>query len=522
MNPWVALPGACRLSSVTLARQPSMSPLAIHSTALASNSGSGPCGAELARAAELERQVAGADHRHAQVRRPGVDQLADGPAELDEALGPRQRRREDVGVDRHDRQVVLRAHGDDRAGDRVVDAQLVGEREVEVAVDALAQHVGRQLLVPAQQQPRQAELAFLVVVVGVVERRLADEELRHVVQPQLVEVVRADHHQHVRAGPRQRLAVRLDLAHPLGRERRRLVGRQPARPVEERVVGRGQDRHQLRPCSPLLQLAYGQRCATACVQSVRHGGLGATMLRTRRLGVKPRVRRRAAGGVMAGRGSSARTSSRRSPAGWTCCSCFDADRRAMTPGRGRRRGRPGPPHRAPAAAHAGRSSATSAATGGAFALTPKVLRLGMAYVSSLGLWDIARPHLAASSRAPDESSSMAQLDGSDIVYVARVAVPKIIALRVDIGTRFPALQTSQGKVLLAALEPDAAARRRWPSRSRAGPAAVPAPRRAEDDRGRAAHGAGPRLGAGRRGARSRRPLGRRPGARRRRARCAPP
>jgi IclR family pca regulon transcriptional regulator len=49
---------------------------------------------------------------------------------------------------------------------------------------------------------------------------------------------------------------------------------------------------------------------------------------------------------------------------------------------------------------------------------------------------------------------MAQLDGSDIVYVARVSVPKLIALRVDIGTRFPAVQTSQGKVLLAALSPD--------------------------------------------------------------------
>ena len=49
---------------------------------------------------------------------------------------------------------------------------------------------------------------------------------------------------------------------------------------------------------------------------------------------------------------------------------------------------------------------------------------------------------------------MAQLDGSDIVYVARVSVPKLIALRVDIGTRFPAVQTSQGKVLLAALSPE--------------------------------------------------------------------
>lgn len=93
--------------------------------------------------------------------------------------------------------------------------------------------------------------------------------------------------------------------------------------------------------------------------------------------------------------------------------------------------------------------------GNQFALTPHVLDLGMAYVSSLGLWDLARPHLESLVASTMESSSMAQLDGADIVYVARVSVPKIIALRVDIGTRFPALQTSQGKVLLAALDADA-------------------------------------------------------------------
>jgi IclR family transcriptional regulator, pca regulon regulatory protein len=92
--------------------------------------------------------------------------------------------------------------------------------------------------------------------------------------------------------------------------------------------------------------------------------------------------------------------------------------------------------------------------GGTFELTPKVMNLGMAYVSALGLWDIARPHLAALVARTGESSSMAQLDGSDIVYVARVSVPKLIALRVEIGTHFPAAQTSQGKVLLAALPAD--------------------------------------------------------------------
>ncbi|MGH3508958.1 MAG: IclR family transcriptional regulator domain-containing protein, partial [Nocardioidaceae bacterium] len=68
--------------------------------------------------------------------------------------------------------------------------------------------------------------------------------------------------------------------------------------------------------------------------------------------------------------------------------------------------------------------------------------------------DVARPHLEALVRQTGESSSMAQLDGNDIVYVARVSVPKIIALRVEIGTRFPAVKTSQGKVLLASLPAD--------------------------------------------------------------------
>jgi IclR family pca regulon transcriptional regulator len=91
---------------------------------------------------------------------------------------------------------------------------------------------------------------------------------------------------------------------------------------------------------------------------------------------------------------------------------------------------------------------------GTFELTPKVMNLGMAYVSALGLWDIARPHLESLVARTGESSSMAQLVGSDIVYVARVSVPKLIALRVEIGTHFPAVQTSQGKVLLAALPAD--------------------------------------------------------------------
>ncbi|MQA11754.1 MAG: helix-turn-helix domain-containing protein [Pseudonocardiaceae bacterium] len=87
-----------------------------------------------------------------------------------------------------------------------------------------------------------------------------------------------------------------------------------------------------------------------------------------------------------------------------------------------------------------------------FSLTPRVLELGMAYVGSRNMWELAEPHLRELVGHTNESCSIAQLDGSDIVYVARVAVPKLVALAVTIGTRFPAAQTSLGKVLLAALD----------------------------------------------------------------------
>lgn len=94
------------------------------------------------------------------------------------------------------------------------------------------------------------------------------------------------------------------------------------------------------------------------------------------------------------------------------------------------------------------------AAGGVYALTPRVLELGMAYIGSTSIWELARPHMERLVARTGESSSLAQLDGSDIVYVARVAVPKVITFAVTIGTRFPALQTSLGKALLAALPPD--------------------------------------------------------------------
>jgi IclR family pca regulon transcriptional regulator len=70
------------------------------------------------------------------------------------------------------------------------------------------------------------------------------------------------------------------------------------------------------------------------------------------------------------------------------------------------------------------------------------------------LSDLAQPHLERLSARLDESSSVAVLDGSDIVYVGRVQVRRIMNIGITIGTRFPAFATSMGRVLLAALPPE--------------------------------------------------------------------
>ena len=90
-----------------------------------------------------------------------------------------------------------------------------------------------------------------------------------------------------------------------------------------------------------------------------------------------------------------------------------------------------------------------------FALTPRVLDLGYAYLSSQSLPEVAEPHLERLAAEVHESSSVSVLDGDDIVYVGRVPTSRIMRVAINVGTRFPAYATSMGRVLLAGLEPDA-------------------------------------------------------------------
>lgn len=89
-----------------------------------------------------------------------------------------------------------------------------------------------------------------------------------------------------------------------------------------------------------------------------------------------------------------------------------------------------------------------------FQLRPRILSLGHSYLSSMPLASAAKPILEQLSQILHESSSIALLDGVDIVYVARANVTRIMSIDLGIGSRLPAFCTSMGRVLLANLAPE--------------------------------------------------------------------
>lgn len=94
--------------------------------------------------------------------------------------------------------------------------------------------------------------------------------------------------------------------------------------------------------------------------------------------------------------------------------------------------------------------------GRTYSLLPKVLTLGHAYLSSTPLAVSAQPHLDRLSEQLHEACNLATLEGEQILYIARSAVPqRLISVDLSVGSRLPAYCTSMGRVLLAALDDDA-------------------------------------------------------------------
>jgi IclR family transcriptional regulator, pca regulon regulatory protein len=87
-----------------------------------------------------------------------------------------------------------------------------------------------------------------------------------------------------------------------------------------------------------------------------------------------------------------------------------------------------------------------------YRLTPRVLNFARAYLQSNAISDILQPAIERLSEEIGESCSAAVLDGEEVMMIAHASPKRIIPVSDQIGFRLPAIATSLGRVLLAALD----------------------------------------------------------------------
>jgi IclR family pca regulon transcriptional regulator len=88
-----------------------------------------------------------------------------------------------------------------------------------------------------------------------------------------------------------------------------------------------------------------------------------------------------------------------------------------------------------------------------YALRPKVLALGYAYMSSSTLAMRAQPLLDQLRDELHESCSMGVMEEGEVYYVARAEISRIMSIALRVGSRLPLYCTSMGRILLAAQGP---------------------------------------------------------------------
>ena len=86
-----------------------------------------------------------------------------------------------------------------------------------------------------------------------------------------------------------------------------------------------------------------------------------------------------------------------------------------------------------------------------FSLTPRVLLLASAYLTSNQISTILQPLMDEVAAKAREVCSVAILDDNDVVFIARSSPARIFSAGLDVGYRLPAFCTSVGRVLLGRL-----------------------------------------------------------------------
>lgn len=92
--------------------------------------------------------------------------------------------------------------------------------------------------------------------------------------------------------------------------------------------------------------------------------------------------------------------------------------------------------------------------GNKFLLLPKVMVFASAFLESMNLERVIRPHLQEVRDNTGDSSSLATLSGEDVLYLLHVSTNRMVRLAAGLGTRFPAYATSLGRIQLAFMEED--------------------------------------------------------------------
>lgn len=90
-----------------------------------------------------------------------------------------------------------------------------------------------------------------------------------------------------------------------------------------------------------------------------------------------------------------------------------------------------------------------ASDGPLYWLTPRVLRLGQAYLESARLPRVVQPYLQRVTAGTQENAYVSVLDGDDIVFVARNGASRAANIGYVMGARVKAEVTAAGLLLLA-------------------------------------------------------------------------
>ena len=79
-----------------------------------------------------------------------------------------------------------------------------------------------------------------------------------------------------------------------------------------------------------------------------------------------------------------------------------------------------------------------------FLLRPEVMSFASAYLDSMSLGELVRPHLQAVRDETGDSSSLAVLSGNDVLYLVHVSTNRMVRLAAGIGTRYRPMRRRWG------------------------------------------------------------------------------